>query len=96
MKATDALRIALVRIPPPADFDAYHAAVMASLDEQGYLILARDAYELLAKVAESALVPTGEHRLINGYCPDCQGGCMLGFGAEEVQYVEPSPIEPKP
>jgi|GEM_PF-6034959 len=96
MSGSDALRVALIRLPPPANFAAYHAAVLASLEEQGYLITDRDAYELLTKAAESALMPTGEHRLLDGYCPDCQGGCMLGFGAEEVRYVEPSPIEPKP
>lgn len=31
---------------------------------------------LLLPVANEALKPTGEHRIIDGYCPDCGGQCL--------------------
>ncbi len=34
----------------------------------------------LSKIDPRDLIPTGEHRLIDGYCPDCSGSCLIGFG----------------
>jgi hypothetical protein len=51
----------------------------------------REQVRMLGRVAETALTPDGSHRLIDGYCPDCQGGCMLGF-VEPVSFVGPDPF----
>lgn len=46
-----------------------------------------------SRAAEVALMPNGSHTLIDGYCPDCQGGCMRGFlDPEPVPYVQPDPF----
>lgn len=34
----------------------------------------------LASIDPAELVPTGEHKLVRGYCPDCSGSCLVGFG----------------
>ena len=51
--------------------------------------------EWLMAAANVALTPDGSHTLVNGYCPDCQGGC-LRFDPEPIPYVDPSPFEVTP
>jgi hypothetical protein len=51
-------------------------AVLGTLSSEGQLIIPRVLYESLCRAAEKALEPTGEHRKIDGYCPDCQGQCL--------------------
>jgi hypothetical protein len=47
----------------------------------------RHQLSLLAPIANEALKPTGEHRLIDGYCPDCGGSCLIGFGVPGHPYT---------
>lgn len=49
---------------------------MSDTDEP-MVTIRRSLYESLARLAERALEPTGEHRKIDsGYCADCQGQCL--------------------
>lgn len=55
------------------------------------------------KSMDAALTPTGDHHTLpDGYCLDCQGGCMRGMAeanAETIRdaaYAGPSPFEVKP
>jgi hypothetical protein len=55
----------------------------------------RDSHKMTAALLEDALARSGDHHVIgNGYCLDCQGGCMRGFGNPDpdVALVEPSPF----
>lgn len=69
------------------------AAIVEALDADGWRLIRKDTVQLLARVAEVALTPDGSHTLIDGYCPDCQGGC-LWFDPEPVPYVGPDPFGP--
>ena len=48
--------------------------------DDGKVVVSRLQWDLIKQVVEVALEPTGTHRLINGYCPDCGGSCLIGFG----------------
>ena len=65
--------------------------LIARLDAAGWRLARKDSLALLGRVAEIALTPDGSHTLIDGYCPDCQGGC-LRFDPEPVPFVEPNPF----
>jgi hypothetical protein len=79
------------------------AAVLAILDAAASpprpaSLLARR----LSKIDPADLIPTGEHRLIDGYCPDCSGSCLVGFGnpsaartALDAKGTTPSPDSPR-
>lgn len=41
--------------------------------------------ELVTSGVNEALQPTGEHRLFDGYCPDCGGQCLRSW-------LEPEPV----
>lgn len=70
--------------------------VIEHLSEQGYRIVPDAAWRLLQSAANVALTPDGSHRLIEGYCSDCQGGCLRGFASEPVPFAEPSPFGETP
>ena len=73
---------------PDGPFDAPHMArhrlkadlVIEHLRALGFRIVRDDTWRWLQSVAANAVEPRGEHRLIDGYCPDCGGSCLLGFG----------------
>lgn len=73
------------------------SAIIDGLARRGYRIVSDAAWRDVNAAAQVALTPTGEHRLIDGYCPDCGGGCLRDWAQTEVtSYVEPTPIEVKP
>ena len=68
--------------------------LLATLDAE------RDAARTIGKQAEASLTPTGDHHALpDGYCLDCQGGCIGPLAAENTEaikqaaYAGPSPFE---
>lgn len=51
-----------------------------TVTDDGMVIIPLWRYEMLLAAVNEAVKPTGEHRLLNGYCPDCSGSCLVGFG----------------
>jgi endogenous inhibitor of DNA gyrase (YacG/DUF329 family) len=49
----------------------------------------RRQIEMVAPVVSEALKPTGEHRVIDGYCPDCGGQCLRDWLATQPQRPYP-------
>ena len=75
--------------------------------EVGFLLSAldreRETLRIVASSLEEALTPTGRHAVLSGgYCPDCQGGCIVDMARENTEamrnaaYAGPSPFEVKP
>ena len=65
--------------------------LLRQLTDHGWTVIRTETFAAISEAAAVALRPDGSHSTINGYCPDCGGGC-LRFDPEPIPYVEPSPI----
>jgi hypothetical protein len=69
------------------------ARLLATLDAE------RERFRVVGTMTEGALTPTGDHHILpEGYCLDCQGGCMVPLAKANTEairqaaYAEPDPF----